>query len=690
MNGAEVIADILKREGTEFLSCYPRNQVIEPCAAIDIRPILCRQERVGVGIADGYSRIKRGKKNGVFGAQAGPGIENAFPGIAQAYAENVPLLIISGGMPLAKQYVRPAFRAAAVYEPVTKWSALAHNVQELPDLMRRAYQAMRTGKAGPVLIEVPDEIAEAQFKGELDYRPVPVQRTAPDPDAIKKAVEMLLAAKNPILWAGQGVHYAEAGDKLAALAELLPAPVVATNPGKSAIPDSHPLALGGATRSRSKVFADFMKKSDVVMAIGSSLTITNFGPAVPAGKTIIHSTNDAGDINKEYRADLAVVGDAGLVIDALIAEVAKQKGPGGGNALDSLKEEVAAGKKAWLDEWAKFLNSDEMPLNQYRVIRDMMRTLDRDNVIMTHDSGSPREQMIPFWETTAAGSYMGWGKSTQFGYGLGITMGAKLAAPKKHCINVMGDASFGMTGMDIETAARNRIAILTVVFNNGVMGAERDVLENFRREIRRHDGRRQLQESGRRAQRRGNARGKARRHRRRHQGRGRRHRKRRAVPARIRGQGRPRFFALRLRRANRNTRTNMADIKIFNPDGLAKPPGTYSHIAQARTQQVVFIAGQVPSDASGKTVGKGDIEAQSVQVYANILTALRAVGADWNNVVQFTSYLTRAEDAAAFRAWRTREFPKMFPGGSPPNTLLIISRLADPDYLLEVQTVAAL
>jgi enamine deaminase RidA (YjgF/YER057c/UK114 family) len=134
----------------------------------------------------------------------------------------------------------------------------------------------------------------------------------------------------------------------------------------------------------------------------------------------------------------------------------------------------------------------------------------------------------------------------------------------------------------------------------------------------------------------------------------------------------------------------MADIKIFNPDGLAKPPGTYTHIAQARTQQVVFIAGQVPSDASGKTVSKGDIEAQAVQVYANILTALRAVGADWNNVVQFTSYLTRAEDAAAFRAWRTREFPKMFPGGSPPNTLLIISRLADPDYLLEVQTVAAL
>jgi acetolactate synthase-1/2/3 large subunit len=360
---------------------------------------------------------------------------------------------------------------------VTKWSALAHHVQELPDLLRRAYHAMRTGKAGPVLIEVPDEVAEAEFRGTLDYQPVPVHRSAPDPAAIKKAAEMLLAAKHPLLWAGQGVHYAEAGEALAALAEMLPAPVVATNPGKSAIADSHPLALGGATRSRSKVYAEFLNKSDVVMAIGSSLTITNFGPSVPAGKTIIHSTNDAGDINKEYRADLAVVGDAALVIDALIAEVGRQKGPGGGNALAALKDEVAAGKKAWLEQWAKLLDSDETPLNQYRVIRDMMRTLDRDNVIMTHDSGSPREQMIPFWETTAAGSYMGWGKSTQLGYGLGITMGAKLAAPKKLCINVMGDAAIGMTGMDIETAARNRIAILTVVFNNGVMGAERDVLK---------------------------------------------------------------------------------------------------------------------------------------------------------------------------------------------------------------------
>jgi acetolactate synthase-1/2/3 large subunit len=477
MNGAGVIAEILKREGTEFLSCYPRNPLIEACAAIDIRPVLCRQERVGVGIADGYSRIRRGKRNGVFAAQAGPGIENAFAGVAQAYAENVPMLVIPAGMPLARQYVRPVFRAQEVYRPVTKWSALAHSVQELPDLMRRAYHAMRSGKGGPVMVEVPDEVFEAEFKGELDYTPVPMARVAPDPDAVKKAAQMLLAAKNPLILAGQGVHYAQASEQLAALAELIPAPVATTNPGKSAIAESHPLSLGASTRSRPKMYTEFMAKADLVLAIGSSLTRTPFGPGVPPGKTIIHSTNDAGDINKEYRADHALAGDAALVLEALIAEVSRQKGPGGGNAFTSLKEEIAASKKAWLEEWGKFLNSDETPLNQYRVIRDMMRTVDRANVIMTHDSGSPREQMMPFWETTAAGSYMGWGKSTQLGYGLGIIMGAKLAEPKKLCVNVMGDSSFGMTGMDIETAARNRIGILTVVFNNGVMGAERDVLK---------------------------------------------------------------------------------------------------------------------------------------------------------------------------------------------------------------------
>ena len=481
MNGAQLIAEVLKREGTGFLACYPRNPLIDACAEIDIRPILCRQERTGVAMADGFSRIRKGRQNGVFAAQHGPGIENAFPGVAQAFSENVPVLIIPASFPTERHYQKPTFRAADVFRPVTKWAALAHHVNELPDLLRRAFHALRSGKPGPVLLEVPNDVFEAEYQGKLDYRPVPVVRTAPDPDAVTRAVKLILAAKQRLIWAGQGVHYAGAGEKLAALAELIPAPVACTNPGKSAIAETHPLSLGASTRSQPKMFAEFMARADLVLAIGSSLTKTSFGPALPRGKTIIHSTNDVSDINKDTRADLALVGDAELVIDTLIAELSRVRPAQSKQAFAAVTGEIAAVKKAWLAEWAKHLDSDEVPINQYRVIRDLMRHVDRDNVIITHDSGSPREQLFPFWETTKPHSYLGWGKSTQLGYGLGLVMGAKLAAPEKLCINVMGDSSFGMTGMDIETASRNGIGILTIVFNNSVMACERHVLETSTR-----------------------------------------------------------------------------------------------------------------------------------------------------------------------------------------------------------------
>jgi len=134
----------------------------------------------------------------------------------------------------------------------------------------------------------------------------------------------------------------------------------------------------------------------------------------------------------------------------------------------------------------------------------------------------------------------------------------------------------------------------------------------------------------------------------------------------------------------------MAEIKIFNPDGMSKP-APYSHVAHVKTQELVFIAGQTPIDASGAVVGRGDFEAQCAQVFANIHTALRAVNADWKNVVQFRSYILRPEHAAAYRAWRAKVFPSMFSNGAnPPHTLLIISRLADEAYWLEVEAVAAL
>ncbi|MEE2745621.1 MAG: thiamine pyrophosphate-requiring protein, partial [Pseudomonadota bacterium] len=463
-------------EDTEFLSCYPRNSLIEAVARIGIRPIICRQERVGVGIADGFTRMKRGKVNGVFAAQAGPGIENAFPGVAQAFSENVPILILPGGLGLSRQYQHPTFSAVDVFRPITKMAARAHSVQELPELLLRAYQSMRAGKGGPALIEIPVEVWDQEFEGKLNYDPVPVLRLAPDPIVLKEAAKMLVEAKNPLLWAGQGILYADASDSLVELSELLVAPVMTTNPGKSSFPENHPLALGASTRSRPRMVVDYMRKADVVCAIGSSLTKTPFGPGIPLDKKIIHATNDAMDINKDFRSEISLLGDACLVIEGLILEIRALIGEADSGKLDYLITEISKTKKQWLSAWEKQFKSDEVPINQYRIINDLLDTLDPDNIIITHDSGSPREQLLPFWESSRPGSYIGWGKSTQLGYGLGVIIGAKLAEPEKLCINIMGDSAIGMTGMDLETAARYGIGILTIVFNNGVMAAERDVL----------------------------------------------------------------------------------------------------------------------------------------------------------------------------------------------------------------------
>ncbi len=478
MNGAQVIAEILKREGTEYLFCYPRNPLIDACAEIDIRPILCRQERVGIGMADGYTRIYRGRRNGVFAVQSGTGAENAFPGVAQAYAENVPILLVSGGgmTSISQYYMEPVFRAADVFRPISKWSAVVHSIEEVPHVMRRAFHMMRNGKPGPVVLDIPHEVWVQESKANVDYQPVPVIRSAPDAHAVREAARMLRNAKNPVIWAGQGVLYSGASEQLVELAELLPAPVLTTNPGKSAMPENHPLALGASTRSQPKMFTECLRRADVVFAIGSSLSKTWFGPRMPPGKTVIHSTNAASDINKDYRADHAVIGDAALVLDALVQEIQQHGDAQSANTLAALQSEVVAIKKAWLKEWSPMLESDEIPINQYRVIRDLMASVDRDKVIITHDAGSPREQLLPFWEATQPLSYLGWGKSTQLGHGLGLIMGAKLAAPDKLCINIMGDSAIGMTGMDLETASRNGIASLTIVFNNGAMACERDTL----------------------------------------------------------------------------------------------------------------------------------------------------------------------------------------------------------------------
>ena len=480
MKAVEAISEILKREGIETIIGYPVNHVLEYAAHLDIRPIIVRQERVGLHMADAISRMTSGGTIGVFAMQHGPGSENAYGGIAQAYGESVPLLVLPMGYARRIAHIHPNFNSTQAMKPIAKSTEPITSVEEVANVMRRAFTRLRNGRGGPVVVEVPADLMNEELPGELDYTPVLSTRSGPDPEAVAKAAEMLMAAERPVIYAGQGVHYAKAWPQLKALAEHLAIPVCTSLEGKSAFPEDHPLSLGTGGLAMPRPVRSFLDRADLILGIGCSFTETNFGVSMPKGKTIIHATLDPMDLNKDVPVALGLVGDAGLTLDALLAalegEPMRESGP--------VAAEIAAGMESWIAEWAAKRESGETPLNPYRVLAELERAVDKKNVVITHDAGSPRDQLSPFWKATEPLSYIGWGKTTQLGYGLGLAMGAKLACPEKLCINVWGDAAIGFTGMDFETAVRERIPILSILLNNFSMAIELKVMpvstEKFR------------------------------------------------------------------------------------------------------------------------------------------------------------------------------------------------------------------
>jgi len=477
MKAAAAIAEILKREGVEFLIGYPVNTIIEASAQADIRTIIVRQERTGLHMADAVSRVTSADRIGVFVMQHGPGTENAFGGVAQAFGDSVPILVMPGGYPRRIAGIPPNFNSTLNYRNVTKSAEYVMLADTIPDVMRRAFTQVRNGRPRPVLVEFPVDLWNEDVAEPLNYKPVLRTRSAPDPKAAAEVARVLVDAQRPVIYAGQGVHYAKAWPQLRQLAELLEAPVTTSLQGKSAFPENHPLSLGSGGRSISKQLHHFLTNADVIFGIGCSFTQTNYGVAMPKGKVMIQATLDPADLAKDIPIDHGLTGDAGLTLDVLIAEVKNRlKGKPRGRLAAATKE-IATHKAEWMAKWMPRLTQTSAPLSPYRVIWDLMHTVDVANTIITHDAGSPRDQLSPFWEPTAPLTYIGWGKTTQLGYGLGLAMGAKLAHPDKLCMNVWGDAAIGFTGMDFETAVRERIPILSVLLNNFSMAIELKIMK---------------------------------------------------------------------------------------------------------------------------------------------------------------------------------------------------------------------
>jgi acetolactate synthase-1/2/3 large subunit len=467
MKGAEAEAKILKSEGVEFITLYPDIDLTNAAAIEGIRTIMPRKERIAVDIANGVSRVSNGRKIGVCSMQPGAGIQNAYAGVAQAWADSSPILVLPEVVDRRLLRTFPSYNAYDSYRNISKWTDTVLFADQIPDMMRRAFTVLRTGRPGPVILELPQDVVREEIEdSKFSYTPVEGWKSAADSKDVEVAVRALKTAENPLIYAGQGVLYAEAWDELKEISELLQIPVLTTMTGKSAFPEDHPLALGVAAHVSTPAAKYFLAKSDLIFAVGAGLSRHWMQAPIPPGKVIIQLTNCEYDIGKGYPVNHALLGDAKLVLRQMIDEAKKGTSV---NEKTALLKDIAGKKDEWLKEWTPLLESNEVPINPLRVIWDLMNTVDREKTIVLADSGKPRDHMSTTFETISPRGYIGFGHTTTLGFTLGCGMGAKLAEPEKLIVNVMGDGAFGMVGMDIETAVREKIPVFTIILNNSTL-----------------------------------------------------------------------------------------------------------------------------------------------------------------------------------------------------------------------------
>ena len=486
MLAADAIIHALEKEGVEYIAGFQGGGLNPLWPSLreskTIKVFAARNERLGVEIADGYARATG--KVGVAMTGTGPGATNTLTGIAGAFADNIPVLLLMGQVPLSQLGKEVQQEVSAdIYNTLVKWRGTMAKVEDIPSIMRRAFTALRSGSPGPVVLEMPNDVLMTEVPdGSLEYEPVgPGHRAAPDGDAVAKAADLLVNAKNPVLNLGGGVLSAEAWDEAKELAELLSMPVATTLVAKGVFPENHPLAMGMGCYPRSRYASGaamhMNRKADVVLAVGNSYRLPNGtdGRPIPEEVSLIHVNADEADLNKQYQADVPILADAKLALRSILDAVKERVGPGKGGLKEEVVAEIKQAKDKQAAEWADIVNDTSAPTTGYRVVHELAKIIDPDKTIALHDAGGSRGYMSPFWEATKPRSYVGMGGMAAMGWSLGGAIGAKLGRPDDLVVHMLGDASFGMVGMELETAVRMGISTLTIVVNNegtggGLMG----------------------------------------------------------------------------------------------------------------------------------------------------------------------------------------------------------------------------
>src|SRR5688500_638352 len=462
IKAANGVARILKAEGVKWVSCYPTSHINNACGEEGVPIYMMGEERFGVAVADAFSRVTCGKRIGVCTAMASlnaAGIQMAYGAIAQAWEDSSPVLVIAEGVSRgATRHTH--FNIAEALRPVTKWVGEVDRAELVPDYMRRAFTHLRSGRPGPVLLVVPRDLGEYD-EDQYPYTPVKGWRSGPDPDDVKAAITALRAAKDPLLYVGEGVYYADATAELLQFAELAHVPVLTTLKGKGTFPENHPLSVG----VRGSHAAHYLNKCDLLFGIGTSLFPNRFSHSIPEPqkKTIVQCNVDLLDINRSFETKHAVIGDAKLSLRALTAELEKQ----GPKKNPALLDDISAVRKDFVAKFQPVMESSDKPINPYRVIGDLMKVLDPGNSFVTGDSGNTRDQTSTVYQAQIPRGHLGWGNVSTLGFSFAGAFAAKLAFPERQCVNITGDAGVCYMMGSFEAAARYGVGLTTVHINNG-------------------------------------------------------------------------------------------------------------------------------------------------------------------------------------------------------------------------------
>ncbi len=461
------LVKILAEEDVKYVCTFPTSHINNAVGEEGTPELfMVRDERYAVSVADAVGRLSNGKQIAactVMGGINAAGTQMAYGAMAEAYEDSVPLLCLTDGIP-PDVLGRERYNIQDGFKSVTKWIGYINKAERVPEYMRRAFTELRTGRPSPVLLEVPRELKEYD-PTEHPYGSVKGWRSMGDPKDVEKAVKTLKSAEKPLLWVGHGVFSADAVDELKRFAELAQLPVLTTLKGKSAFPENHRLSLG----VRGEPAERFLKRADLVLTIGVGYTPCGFMHTIPDAmhKKIIQVTNDPHDLNRNYAVDYAILGDAKLILTQLTAELERQ-----GAARHNMSQinEIEDAKRVQREKYGPLMESNEKPINPYRVYAELMNVLDMEKSLVTHESGNTRDQLSTVYESRIPHGFLGWGNVTTLGYGLAGALGAKLVYPDWQVISVTGDAGVGYQMGNWEAMVRNKMGITTVHINNDGFG----------------------------------------------------------------------------------------------------------------------------------------------------------------------------------------------------------------------------